>query len=67
MIKIEYEKSIDTIDDMLKSEMPIMMASDTQMPYLLETDPRKKIKALSDKIEWYVYGTGEENDRIDKG
>ena len=57
-IKIEYEKTIDTIDDMLQSEMPLMIASDTIFPMLLETDPRKKVKALSEKIELFVYGTG---------
>ena len=56
MIKVEYEKTMDTIDDMLQSEMPIMIPSDTHLPMLLETDPRKKIKALSEKIEFYVYG-----------
>ena len=67
MIKIEYEKTMDTIEDMLQSEIPIMMSSDTLLPYLLETDPRTKIMALSEKIEFYVYGAGEANDRIDKG
>ena len=55
MIKVEYEKTMDTIDDILQSEMPIMMASDIDtFPYLMKTDPRKKIEALSEKIEWYV-------------
>ena len=67
MIKVEYEKTIDTIDDMLQSEMPLMIASDTQLPRLLETDPRKKIKELSEKVEWYVYGNSTGEDRIDKG
>ena len=56
MIKIEYEKTIDTIDDMLQSEMPLMIPSDTLLPYLMETDPQKKVKALSEKIEFYIYG-----------
>ena len=67
MIKIEYEKTIDTIDDMLQSEMPLMMASDVFFQYLLETDPRKKVKALSEKIELSVYGTGTDVDGVDKG
>ena len=67
MIKIEYEKIIDTIDDMLQSEMPIMMAGDVGFQPLLETDPRKKIKELSEKVEWYVYGNSTGEDRIDKG
>ena len=66
MIKIEYEKTMDTINDMLQSEMPIMSAK--IFKYLTETDPRKKVKALSEKVEWYAGpAQGEENDRIDKG
>ena len=67
MIKIEYEKTIDTIDDMLQSEMPLKIPSDTLLPMLLETDPRKKVKALSEKIELSVYGTGTDVDGVDKG
>ena len=66
MIKIEYEKTIDTIDDMLQSEMPIMMASDTLLPHLLKTDPRKKVKALAEKIEFYKHGASSP-DWIEKG
>ena len=69
MINIEYEKTIDTIDDMLQSEMPLMIPSDTLLPYLMETDPRKKVKALSEKVELFLFGTGTETeiDAVDKG
>ena len=65
MIKVEYEKTMDTIDDMLQSEIPIMM--ENVFSPLLETDPRKKVKALSDKIEWYDYVAGTAHDWINKG
>ena len=46
MIRIDYEKTIDTIDDMVQSGLPIMIPGNTQIPGLLKTDPRKGIKAL---------------------
>ena len=58
MIKIDYEKTIDTIDDMLQSEIPIKMASNTHMPSLLANDPRDKWKALAKKIEFYEMEDG---------
>ena len=58
MIKIDYEKTIDTIDDMLKSEIAINMASGTQMPMLLANDPREKMKALANKIKFYELEDG---------
>ena len=67
MIKIEYGKTIDTIDDMLQSEMPLMIASDTPLLALLETDPRKKVKALSEKVEWYEDESSLTPVWIDKG
>ena len=57
MIKIDYEKTVDTIDDMLQSEIPIKLASDTHIFKLLETDNRKKVISLKEKIEFYLQGT----------
>ena len=67
MIKIEYEKTIDTIDDMLESDLPIMMPSDTPTFSFMESDPRKKIKALSEKVEFYALGVGTDLVWLDKG
>ena len=68
MIKIDYEKTIDTLDDMLKSEIPINMASGTQMPMLLANDPREKMKALANKFEFYeLEDGGKSPDWIEQG
>ena len=69
MIKIDYEKTIDTIDDMLKSEIPIMMTnSSPTLPMLLANDPRSKMKALANKFEFYeMEDGGISPDWIEKG
>ena len=68
MIKIDYEKTIDTIDDMLKSEIPIMMTNSTILPLLLANDPREKMKALANKVEFYeMEDGGKSPDFIEKG
>ena len=43
-MKQDYESPIDTIDDVLQSEKPIMIANGTSIKYKLETDPRIQIK-----------------------
>ena len=58
MIKIDYEKTIDTIDDMLMSEIPIMMTNSTTLPIVLANDPREKMKALANKIVFYELEDG---------
>ena len=68
MIKIDYEKTIDTIDDMLKSEISINMASGTQMPMLLANDPREKMKELANKFEFYeLEDGGKSPDWLERG
>ena len=68
MIRIDYEKTIDTIDDMIQSDIPIMMCSDTHMPILLKNDPREKVKALAEKVDFYLSVGGNKNpDWIEKG
>ena len=68
MIKIDYEKTIDTIDDMLKSEIPIMMTNSTTLPIVLANDPREKMKALANKVEFYeMEDGGKSPDFIEKG
>ena len=58
MIKIDYEKTIDTIDDMLKSKIPIMMTNSTHLPILLANDPRENMKELANKFEFYELEDG---------
>ena len=57
MMKVEYENTIDTIDDMLLSERKFLVAGDTQLRYLVEGDPRMKVKQLVKQVKYYSHGT----------
>ena len=68
MIRIDYDKTINTIDDILLSGLPIMIASNTQVPDLLENDPREPIKALREKVKFYnLINYGRVPDWVDEG
>ena len=57
MIKIEYEKTMDTIDDMLQSDKQFMLASDVAIVQeLVRTDPRKQVQILAEDAEYYEQG-----------
>ena len=56
MMSTEYDDTIDTIDDMLQSERQFMVAGDTGMRRLVETDPRPKVKILAKDIQYYDHG-----------
>ena len=56
-MKTEYDDTIDTIDDMLKSDRQFMVAGDTLLKHLLESDPRDKVEILAKGVEYYDYGT----------
>ena len=47
MMTIEYEPTIDTVDDVIKSELQVALAVDTSMKFRLETDPRQKVQGIS--------------------
>ena len=55
-MKTEYDDTIDTIDDMLKSDRQFMVAGDTLLKPLLKSDPRDKVKDLKKRVEYYNYG-----------
>ena len=55
-MKTEYDDTIDTIDDMLKSDRQFMVTGDTYLKLLLENDPRGKVKELEKRVEYYNYG-----------
>ena len=57
MMITEYDDTIDSIDDMLQSERQFMVGQDTPLKYLVENDPRSKVKALVAKnLRYYVQG-----------
>ena len=52
----EYDDTIDTIDDMLKSDRQFMTTGDTFLKQLLESDPRDKVRDLEKTVEYYDHG-----------
>ena len=56
MMTTEYDETIDTIDDMLKSELPLWMATDTYLKLMLDTDPRAKVRELGKMVNGYPLG-----------
>ena len=57
LMKTDYEKPIDTIDDVLQSDRPFMFADDTSMKGYVENDPREKVQALAKRSIRYQIGT----------
>ena len=62
MTNIYYEKTIDTIDDMLASERTLWVASDAYISVLMASDPRSKVKELMKRVQFYKWGSGEYED-----
>ena len=70
MMTTEYDQTIDTIDDMLKSELPLWMANDTSLKLMLKTDPREKVKELGKLVNGYPIGAAtrtEEHKMVEDG
>ena len=59
-MKIDYEKPIDTVDDLLESEMKLLVARDSPLKDFMKANPKQNIKNLykKHKIEYYNYGSG---------
>ena len=53
MINIEYEKPLDTVEDILRSDKPLFIESTSGIVNLLKSDPREKIKELAKKGRSY--------------
>ena len=64
MMNIYYEKTIDSIEDMLASERTLWAASDTILRVLLASEPRKKVKDLVERVHFYKAGTGRPDDLV---
>ena len=67
LMNIEYEDTIDTIDDMLLSGRTFLLARDTPLKYILDTDPREKVKLLAKDAKFYEYGSGTPLDWVFQG
>ena len=56
MMKVDYDDTIETIDDMLQSDRKFLAAGDTYQRFLLMRDPRPKVQQLAREVEWYELG-----------
>ena len=58
LMKIEYEKPIDTVEDLLDSEYNLYVPSDTPIKGFLEADLTQKIRELykKHKIVYFIWG-----------
>lgn len=53
LINIEYEKSIDSIDDVLRSQKPVAVLAASGILNLLKSDPRRKVKEIGNRLKPY--------------
>ena len=58
LVSVEYEKPVDTLDDLLETEKPIV--GYPTIAYFLKTDPRIKMREVANKFDG-------ENWTLDKG
>ena len=49
----QYEKPIDSVEDMLSSDKPLMVIN--SMKFLFVTDPRPQVNKLSKKVTYYDF------------
>ena len=55
LIPINYEKPINTVDDLANSDLPLLVAEKTAQPWLLATDPREAVKRIFRKSVLYPF------------
>ena len=67
MIKIEYGKAIDTLDDVLESKLPVTTCGDCRMHIFLATDPRARVKELANQFEFFQSINGRVPEIVEKG
>ena len=50
LISVQYEKPIDTVEDLIATDRKIIVFPGTSTSSLLTTDPRKGVKQLAGKV-----------------
>ena len=55
-MKIEYDDTIDSINDMVQSDRQLMVAGDSNLYWMLKTDTRERVKVLAEKVKYYKHG-----------
>ena len=58
LIKPAYEKSIDTVHDLLQTTADVMVAGNTSIATLINIDPRPSIQMLRKQTKQYVMPRG---------
>ena len=56
MMKIDYEKTIDTLDDLLQSDMKLLVAGDTILRQFVDADSKFKELREKERVEYYLHG-----------
>ena len=51
LISPSYESTIETVEDLLKTEKQILMLGNTRTSIRLKTDPRAKVRELKKELE----------------
>ena len=54
MIKIKYEKSIDSVDDVLHTSKKVAIHSNTPLTKMLDVDTREQISQLRERLVYFV-------------
>ena len=55
LIQINYENSINTLEDVANSDLPVLVPKSTVVHWLLATDPRPTAKRIFRKIELFSF------------
>ena len=53
LINIEYEKGLDSIDDVLRSNKPVVTDGTSAITNLVKSDPREKMKEIGERLKLY--------------
>ena len=53
LINIEYEKGLDSIDDVLRSNKPVVTDGTSAITNLVKSDPREKMKEIGERLKPY--------------
>ena len=55
LVSVQYEKPIETMEDMLVTDRKIIMFATTSTETDIKTDPRHSMQQLAKKITWIPY------------
>ena len=58
LINIEYEKGLDSVDDVLRSNKPVVLDGASADINLMQSDPREKVREIGKRIKTYKLEKG---------